>query len=454
MAASTPGRGPAAGNLAGLEAVGAADSPGGQAERSTAMTVAGSAAAEAREWRDKALWALDTSDLAAAVAMARKGLAVLRGAAILGGQDEATVLIALAEIEECFGNFGGASDAASRAVRILDQVRPAGAVGDLVMWCQAQERLAGLERQDGQYETAALRLAAVLERASASLGEASHAVVTAASSLGVVHQCAGDLDAAAAAYQRATTALAEMLDPDPLAQAALLRNLGSLARARGDAVAGIPLAEEGVAFRIEVLGPDHPDVARDLNLLGVLYQLARRRDDAARAYGRALTVFESAYGPDHYDVGVTCANLAALRVEQGRCLTGEAYGRRSLRVLRDALGPHHAAVGLTLLHLSAAVAGQGRRAEVRSLAVAAHSILAARLPDGHPHVRAAERMMAEAGRPPRREDEPSPLRREDAPSPPRRQARRFPPRRDRRSAPVRPETMRSPSRQISRRPPR
>jgi tetratricopeptide (TPR) repeat protein len=454
MAASMPGRGPAAGDLAGLEAVGSPDLPGGKAESWTGMTVAGSAAAEAREWRDKALFALDTSDLAAAVAMARKGLAVLRGASILGGQDEAMVLIALAEIEECFGNFGGARDAASQAARILDQVRPDCGPGDLMLWCQAQERLAGLERQDGQYETAALRLAAVLERASASLGGASHAVVTAASALGVVHQCAGDLDAAAVAYQRATTALAEMFDPDPLARAALLRNLGSLARARGDAVAGIPLAQEGVAFRIEVLGPDHPDVARDLNQLGVLYQLARRMDDAARAYGRALTLFESAYGPDHYDVGVTCANLAALHVEQGRSLTGEAYGRRALRVLRDVLGPHHAAVGLTLLHLSAAVADQGRRAEAKSLAAAAHSILAARLPAGHPHVRAAERMLAGVGWPARREDEPAPLRRENAPSPLRRQTGRFPPRRDRRSSPVRPETMRSPARQVSRRPPR
>jgi hypothetical protein len=40
---------------------------------------------------------------------------------------------------------------------------------------------------------------------------------------------------------------------------------------------GIPLAERGAGLRAEVLGPAHPDVARDLNALGALYQFAGRR---------------------------------------------------------------------------------------------------------------------------------------------------------------------------------
>src|SRR5271170_7021897 len=291
--------------------------------------------------RDQALTALDGGNPAAALAIAGEGLAVLEAAGLGSGPDAAAVLVARAEIEESLDRFGDAAATAAAAVVFLEDVMAAGGAEDcLLLWCQAQERLAGLERLAGEFGAAAARLTAAADRAAAAFGEASPAVVSAANALGVVYKYAADFDAAEGAYRRAMAAAGGQADP--LILAGLLHNLGGLAHARGDFTGGIPPAERGVALRTRALGASHPDVARDWNALGALYHLAGRFGDAAQAYDRALAVFEDRYGPDHFEVAMTCANLAVLAADQGRGQDAEALGRRSLRLLEAVLGPQDA----------------------------------------------------------------------------------------------------------------
>jgi hypothetical protein len=340
--------------------------------------------------RDEALAALDGGDPVAALAIAGEGLAVLAAAGLGSGTDAAAMLVARAEIEESLDRFGDAAATATAALALLEDVVAAGDAEDcLLLWCQAQERLAGLERLAGEFGAAAARLSATADRAAAAFGEASPAVVSAANALGVVYKHAADFDLAEGAYRRAMAAAGGQASPEPLILAGLLHNLGGLAHARGDFAAGIPLAERGVALRTGALGAGHPDVARDWNALGALYHLAGRSGDAAQACSRALAAFEDHYGPDHFEVAMTCANLAVLAGDQGRSREAEALGRRSLRTLEAVLGPQDAEVGLTLLNLAAAVADQGRRAEAAALTSRAAAILTARLPPDHPHVAAA-----------------------------------------------------------------
>ena len=363
---------------------------GGVLPGDPAMMAAGPAADVALGLRDRALTALDSGDPAAALSLARDGLEVLAEAGLGGGPDEAAVLVARAEIEEALDRFGDAAATAGAAIALLGgEAGPGDRDHDtLLLWCQAQERRAGLERLAGGFAAAAARLGRVLDVASVAFGEASQPVVSAANALGVVHKYAGDFAAAQAAYQRAVTA-ADAVAAGPLIRAGLLHNLGGLAHSRGDAAAGIPLAEEGLALRTGALGGAHPDVAKDLNALGALYHLAGRYTDAGRAYRRALVVFEDCYGPDHFEVAMTCANLAVLHADQGQFAAAEALGRRALRILEAVLGPADAEVGLTVLNLATAVAGQGRRAEAAGLAERATQVLTARLPAGHPHLDAA-----------------------------------------------------------------
>jgi hypothetical protein len=119
------------------------------ADGELAMTIC-TAAREALSLRDQALAALDGGDPSVALGIVRQGLACLGAAGLRGGADEAALLVALAEIEEALGRFSDARATIAAAIAILeDAVAEDGDDDSLMLWCQAHERLAGLERLAG-----------------------------------------------------------------------------------------------------------------------------------------------------------------------------------------------------------------------------------------------------------------------------------------------------------------
>lgn len=336
--------------------------------------------------RDQALAELDGGDAGRARAIASQALVLLETGGQGASSDAAALLVALAETDECLGRFDLARVAAGRAAAILAAAPDPADLGACWLWCQAEERLAGLDRVGGDLDGAAARLADLIDRAVRMLGPVSEAVVSAENALGVVHKYAGHFDDAAAAYGRALCALQESGRRDPLAEAGLYHNLGGLACSQGNPDAGILHAERGLALRIEAVGHDHPDTGRDLNALGALFHQAGRLDEARVAYRKALVIFEPAYGPDHFEVAMTCANLAVLASDEDNYAEAETLGLRSLRILQAVLGPGDAEVGLTLHNLGVAVAAQGRTREAAGLFERANRNLAAALPAGHPHL--------------------------------------------------------------------
>jgi len=338
--------------------------------------------------RDLALAELDRGDAEGARAIASDALVLVETAGLGKSLDAAALLVALAETEECLGHFDLARVAAGRAAAILAAAFDPEDLDTFWLWCQAEERLAGLDRAGGDFNGAAARLVDLIGRAALILGPVSEAVVSAENALGVVYKYAGRFGDAEAAYGRALRALEESGRRDPLAEAGLCHNLGGLACSQGSPDAGIPHAERGLGLRIEAVGQDHPDTGRDLNALGVLYHQAGRLEEARAAYATALVIFESAYGPDHFEVGMTCANLAVLAGDEADNVEAETLGLRSLGILETVLGPGNAEVGLTLHNLGVAVAAQGRTREAAGLFEQAGRNLAAALPEDHPHLAA------------------------------------------------------------------
>jgi len=65
----------------------------------------------------------------------------------------------------------------------------------------------------------------------------------------------------------------------------------------GKYLEAIPLAQRVVAITEAARGPDHPDVARVLNRLALLYQIQGRYADVEPIYKRSLAIREKALGP-------------------------------------------------------------------------------------------------------------------------------------------------------------
>lgn len=70
-------------------------------------------------------------------------------------------------------------------------------------------------------------------------------------------------------------------------------------------------------MRPQVLGTDHPDVAKQLNNLALLCQNQGKYEAVERYYQRALAIYERQLGPDNPNVARTKNNLVRKGQEGG-----------------------------------------------------------------------------------------------------------------------------------------
>ena len=95
--------------------------------------------------------------------------------------------------------------------------------------------------------------------------------------------------------------------------ATILNNLAALYDAQGKhAEETESLYKRALAIDERSLGPNHPDVAADLNNLAELYRTQRKFDEAEPLYKRSLQIWEKAFGPGHPSVARGLANYADL----------------------------------------------------------------------------------------------------------------------------------------------
>jgi tetratricopeptide (TPR) repeat protein len=102
--------------------------------------------------------------------------------------------------------------------------------------------------------------------------------------------------------------------------------------ARANYAQAEPLYRRALGIDEASLGPDHRNVARDLNNLAVLLQDTNRLSEAEPLMRRALAIDEASFGPDHRNVARDLNNLALLL---------QATNRLSGRRTADAESPRN-----------------------------------------------------------------------------------------------------------------
>jgi tetratricopeptide (TPR) repeat protein len=94
-----------------------------------------------------------------------------------------------------------------------------------------------------------------------------------------------------------------------------------------------PLFRHALAIDEKSYGPDHPDVAIDLNGLANLLDATNRLAEAEPLMRRALAIDEKSYGPDHPEVAIELNNLAQLLKDTNRLAGAEPLMRRTAEIL-------------------------------------------------------------------------------------------------------------------------
>ena len=115
-----------------------------------------------------------------------------------------------------------------------------------------------------------------------------------------------------------------------------------------------PLLRRALAIDEKSFGPDHPNVATDLNNLALLLQATNRLAEAEPLMRRALAIDEKSFGPDHPNVATGLNNLAVLLRATNRLAEAEPLMRRALAIDEKSFGPDHPNVAIRLNNLAAA----------------------------------------------------------------------------------------------------
>lgn len=224
---------------------------------------------------------------------------------------------------------------------------------------------------------------ALIEVAAISLGDAERARDYAERARAGIERLGGDVDlevrldlalgmmyAAENDYDRARVTLRRAADDS--AGGSLLREeamsrLGNLYEDTGELDEALATHEFILAQRIDVLGPDHPDVAlAHTHLASVLMQVGRV-DEALEHTQRTLAINEAVFGPDHIDTARARHNVGDMLSRVGRYEDGLDELTRSLAVLERERGPNSADVGLSLIAQGELLVRVGRAPEAVAL---------------------------------------------------------------------------------------
>lgn len=133
-------------------------------------------------------------------------------------------------------------------------------------------------------------------------------------------------------------------------------------------------------------GPNHPNVARDLNNLAQLLRTTNRLNEAETLMRRALVIDEIIFGPNHPSIATALNNLALLFQDTGRWNEVEQPMRLALKINEDTLGPDHPHVATNLNNLAQLFQDTGRLHEAELLMRRALTICEASLGPEHPYV--------------------------------------------------------------------
>jgi tetratricopeptide (TPR) repeat protein len=128
-----------------------------------------------------------------------------------------------------------------------------------------------------------------------------------------------------------------------------------------------PLMRRALWIDEKGFGPEHPNVAADLNNLAHLLQATNHLSEAEPLMRRALSIDEKCFGPEHPRISAQLSNLAALLMATKRLADAEPLVRRALWIDEKSFGLEHPNVALCLNNLAQLLQDTHRVSEAESL---------------------------------------------------------------------------------------
>jgi CHAT domain-containing protein/Tfp pilus assembly protein PilF len=127
------------------------------------------------------------------------------------------------------------------------------------------------------------------------------------------------------------------------------------------------LYRRALAIDEEILGPNHPDVARVLVNLALLYQKQARISEAEALQKRALGIREKVFGRNNAETAQSLVGLAELYLSEARYTDAEPLFKQALAAQQKVLNPEHSDLALSMNDLGELYQIQGRFSDAEPL---------------------------------------------------------------------------------------
>jgi tetratricopeptide (TPR) repeat protein len=105
-----------------------------------------------------------------------------------------------------------------------------------------------------------------------------------------------------------------------------------------DYVKATAIAKKALVIIESIAGPNHPDVATNLNIIALLLKNQSQYDQAEVFYRRSLATLEKLFGSNHLDVAAVLNNIALLYKIQKKYEEAEKLYKQSLAIQENLLG--------------------------------------------------------------------------------------------------------------------
>ena len=225
----------------------------------------------------------------------------------------------------------------------------------------AHFQLAEVYRHVDQFDLAAEQYKAALEKYVKTEGPGGKDVRNAATGLAIVQQGHGNASQEDTPMQQPLSSVENPADLD----GASLNNLANVAREKKQYAEAESLYEKAAASYEKSGGPNDPGLATALDNLGKLYRDVPQFDmrKAEPALKRALAIREDALGAEHPETAKVLSDLSLLYFYEKQPAAAEEFAGRSLPLEEKAFGAESLQVSTTLNRLGIAQRDEGKFTE-------------------------------------------------------------------------------------------
>jgi serine/threonine protein kinase len=176
----------------------------------------------------------------------------------------------------------------------------------------------------------------------------------------------------------------EIVQDDPLIEAAVRESLGSTYESLGREDLALPHHERALALRRSALGDEHADTVQSINNLGNTLLGLGRHEAAGPLLEEAVERGRRVYGEAHPRTLMATGNLASVVSDAGRHVEAEALYRRTYDAARKELGPADLATLGLANNLAHALGMLGRWDDAHAIIREASDQCSRTLGDSHP----------------------------------------------------------------------